>query len=340
MSCLNHWESKDRTLRSFELKGGEMLKEKIVHTLEQKNATILSFPERGPWGDSSYRGNCSGWIQAMMMWRYDVQYFTELFSGGGSGYDVAKDMGVAYAGADLNPNPVREGIICTDALADDVPEQFYGADFLFMHPPYSALINIPYAGSMYDDPDGSLSKRDLGQMQWPEFIKALNKIICKYYASIDSGGRMGVLVGDIRRQGRFYSMLADMARPGELEQIYIKTQHNCVSNGRRYSGNRFTPIAHEYLVVLKKPAPYMADFVLPKLYRNDLRDNVNTVTWKQVVFAALKKLGGKGSLEDIYAEVEGHKKTETNKDWKAKIRQVMQLSELFSSPKRGVWQIA
>ena len=53
-----------------------MLKEKIVHTLEQKNATILSFPERGPWGDRSYRGNCSGWIQAMMMWRYDVQYFT------------------------------------------------------------------------------------------------------------------------------------------------------------------------------------------------------------------------------------------------------------------------
>lgn len=42
-----------------------MLKEKIVHTLEQKNATILSFPERGPWGDSSYRGNCSGWIQAV-----------------------------------------------------------------------------------------------------------------------------------------------------------------------------------------------------------------------------------------------------------------------------------
>lgn len=317
-----------------------MLKENIVRTLEQRNSTILSFPDRGPWGSSSYRGNCSGWIQAMMIWRYDVQRFAELFSGSGTGYDVAKDMGVAYAGADLNPNPVREGIICADALADDVPEEFYGADFLFMHPPYSALINIPYAGSMYDDADGSLAKRDLGQMQWPEFIRALNKIICKYYASIDTGGRMGILVGDIRRQGKFYSMLSDMVRPGELDQIYIKAQHNCVSDGRRYSGNRFTPIAHEYLVVLRKPFPYMADFVLPQRYENDVRDNINTFTWKQVVYAALKVIGGKGKLEDIYAQINGHKKTRTNADWKAKIRQVLQLSDLFVSPQRGVWQIA
>ena len=24
--------------------------------------TVLSFPERGPWGSSKYRGNFSGWI--------------------------------------------------------------------------------------------------------------------------------------------------------------------------------------------------------------------------------------------------------------------------------------
>lgn len=49
-----------------------------------------------------------------------------------------------------------------------------------MHPPYGKEINIPYAGSMYPDPTNELSKSDLGQMPWEQFIKTLNKVVYGY----------------------------------------------------------------------------------------------------------------------------------------------------------------
>lgn len=91
-----------------------MEREKIIQELQKHDSTILDFPDRGPWGSSSYRGNCSGWIHAFLVWKYQVTKMAELFAGSGTGYDVAKDMGIAYSGADLNPIPVRPGILQTN----------------------------------------------------------------------------------------------------------------------------------------------------------------------------------------------------------------------------------
>ena len=154
-----------------------MEREKIIQELQKHDSTILDFPDRGPWGSSSYRGNCSGWIHAFLVWKYQVTKMAELFAGSGTGYDVAKDMGIAYSGADLNSIPVRPGILQNDATRDMVPESFLDADFLFMHPPYGLEIKIPYAGSMYADPTGDLSRVDLGQMPWKQFMRTLNEIV-------------------------------------------------------------------------------------------------------------------------------------------------------------------
>lgn len=154
-----------------------MEREKIIQELQKHDSTILDFPDRGPWGSSTYRGNCSGWIHAFLIWKYQVTKMAELFAGSGTGYDVAKDMGIAYSGADLNPIPVRPGILQNDATRDMVPESFLDADFLFMHPPYGLEIKIPYAGSMYADPTGDLSRADLGQMPWKQFMRTLNAIV-------------------------------------------------------------------------------------------------------------------------------------------------------------------
>lgn len=87
-----------------------------------------------------------------------------------------------------------------DAVQDEVPDEFYDADFLFQHPPYGLEIGIPYAGSMYADPTGKLSGSDLGQMQWGTFIQTLNYIKMKYYTAMAPGARMGILMGDVRRK--------------------------------------------------------------------------------------------------------------------------------------------
>ena len=56
----------------------------IIARLQENDSTVLSFPDRGPWGDNQYRGNCSGWIQAFLIWKYQVKKFAELFSGSGT----------------------------------------------------------------------------------------------------------------------------------------------------------------------------------------------------------------------------------------------------------------
>lgn len=316
-----------------------MTREEIETILKQNDSSVLSFKDRGPWGSNKYRGNCSGYVQAYLIWKYHVQRMAELFAGSGTGYDVCQDMDIGYFGADLNPNPVRPNICSIDAFQDEVSEAFSFADFVFMHPPYGAEIKIPYAGSMYPDLSGALSKRDLGQMPWPEFIKILNEVVMKYFTSMESGARMGILMGDVRRNGHLYSMLTDIVKPGELEQIIIKQQHNCVSNGRNYTRKNFVPLVHEYILVLKKAAPYILDFQYPFRKELDIRDSISA-TWRDVVFAALSAVGGEARLSDIYTEIDGHKKAASNPHWKEKVRQVLQMYSSFYSRERGVWAIA
>ncbi len=316
-----------------------MTRDDIVKELKNHDQTILSFPNRGAWGDNRYRGNCSGWIQAFLIWKYQVKKLAELFAGSGTGSDVASDMGIDYIGADLNPNPVRKNILSVNAVTDDVPDLFYGADMLFMHPPYGAEIKIPYAGNMWKD-TGNLSQFDLGQMKWDKFIKVLNHIIMKYYSSMEPGARMSILMGDVRRNG-LHSMLTDIVKPGNLEQIIIKAQHNTASgrSGNSYGGfKNFVPLVHEYILVLKKIAPYIINFKLPQTHEVDIRDS-NSATWKDVVFSVMNKLK-KSDLNKIYSEIENHEKAKKNPNWKATVRRTLQESNFCVSYERGVWQIA
>ena len=283
----------------------------IISKLQENNSTLLSFPDRGPWGENSYRGNCSGWLQAFLIWKYKVQKLAELFAGSGTGSDVARDMGINYIGADLNPNPKRDNILVCNAITDDVPDEFRDADFLFMHPPYSSKINIPYAGKMWADPTGELKASDLGWMDWEPFIAELNKIIMKFFAAMKGGSRMGILMGDVKREGRLYSMFSDIVKPGQMEQVIIKAQHNCWSEGRKYANANFVPIVHEYLLIVKKIEEYLISFFLPTRHELDIRDS-SSATWTDVVLAVLRSSKKVCSLDTLYAAIEGHAKTLTN----------------------------
>ena len=94
--------------------------------------TVLSFPERGPWGSSKYRGNFSGWIPASIIFRYGCKSVSEIFAGGGTTSDLCGDLQIPYCGIDLNPNPVRKDILSMDILDEqmELPDAFYQADLL------------------------------------------------------------------------------------------------------------------------------------------------------------------------------------------------------------------
>ena len=319
-----------------------MKKEEIFKTCEKyANTTVLSFEDRGPWGKSNYPGNCSGWIPASLIYRYGCQSVSEIFAGSGTTYDLCQDLEIPYTGIDLNPNPVRPGITSMDILDESLtlPNGFYDADLQFLHPPYPTINDIHYSGSAWKDTT-NVSEKDIQEMSWEKGMMAINKAIMRGYAAMPSGAIQAVLCGDIRRKGAFRSMLRELAVPGDMIQVLVKMQHHTNSERKNcsYGKRNFFLIEHEFVVVVKKPSGYEIAYVLPKDFALDIRDS-KTATWKDVVYAVMKKLG-KAKLQDIYTEIEGHKKCQTNTHWKEKVRQILQLESCFSHSGPGEWAIA
>lgn len=322
-----------------------MERKEIEKKLQENDSTVLSFPERGPWGNSHFRGNCSGWIHAFLIWKYRIQSMAEIFAGGGTGYDVCLDFGIPYVGIDLNPNPVRKDIVAMNILDDNIalPDGFYTSDMVFLHPPYPSINGIQYANSMWKDTTGCLQEYDIQNMTWEKGMRAVNHAIMRAYTAMQAGSYEAFLVGDVRKNGVFRSMLSEVVIPGQMQQMLVKMQHNTVSgrNGITYGGHKgFVPLAHELIVVVKKPSGYELTFLIPRDYKLDVRNSLNA-TWKDVIVAVLRKIGRAAHLDEIYKEVEGCQKCHNNPlYWKDKVRQVLQTYDIFQSCERGVWSIA
>lgn len=322
-----------------------MDKNTILQELERHTDTVLSFPNRGPWGDSRYRGNCSGWIPAFFINKYKVKKLAEVFAGSGTTYDVCKDMGVQYVGIDLNPNPTRDGIIAMDILDDtvDLPNGFYDADMVFLHPPYPSINDVRYAGHMWKDLDGSGKLHDIQEMSFEDGMRSVNHAIIRAYNAMPKGSYEVCLVGEIRSHGQYRSMMQNLSIPGILHQTFIKIQHNTVSGRRNYScNNDYALTGHEMIAVIKKPSGYELSIVIPRRYTMDIRDS-KMATWKDVVMAAVRNLGGTQKNSDIYLEIENHEKAARNPNWRAKVRQTLQVlsqAGLIVHVAEGQWRAA
>ena len=74
------------------------------------------------------------------------------------------------------------------------------------------------------------------------------------YDALEVGGRLAVLIGDVRRRGQYTSIVKDVLNfpYGEVRSVIVKVQHNCTSDRKRYGKMEDVPIRHEYCVVFKK----------------------------------------------------------------------------------------
>lgn len=291
-------------------------------------STVVSYPDRNNrYGNNRYRGNCSGELIKDLLERYTPKKAYDPMVGGGTFIDVCAELGVNCIYTDLNPKYGG-----WDALNDEVPES---SDFIFWHPPYHDIIQ--YSGNMYGhEPD----PRDLSRCgSYEEFIKKINIVQAKLLTSLRKNGRIAILVGDIKKAGVLYSMQKDMDWYGSPEQVVIKSQFNCHSDNKVYSNNNFIRIMHEYLLIFKRSDCYLIPVKVTKQVMIDLRQS-EKITWRDVVLAAMEALGGKASLEQLYKEIEGHKKTKTNNNWKEKIRQVVRTYKEFEEVDRGRYCMA
>lgn len=293
--------------------------------------SIVSYPDRGNYGKNSYRGNCSGKLIEDIIDQYNIKQLSDFMVGSGTTEDVVKARGLEGTFADLNRG--------YDMMTMDIPER---SENIYFHPPYAGI--VVYSGVQYSAEE--VQKKygfdprvnDLSRCpDWESFVANLNYCMLKQFYSLDKGGRMFVLMGDIKQKGKLYSMLCDIAKPGTLEQIIIKAQHNCVSDRRTYSNMNFVPIVHEYLMVLKKEGGLIVPVSYSKKMDIDIRMSVSA-SWRDIIHALLEK--GQSTLETLYRAMEDTPKSKANPHWKEKIRQTVQNTRYFRRVAEGTYALA
>ena len=295
--------------------------------------SVVSYPDRGPWGNNKYRGNCSGYLIKDIIEQFHLKSLSDYMVGGGTTEDVCRDMGIPGTFTDLNRG--------YDMLSMDIPDRPSNAYF---HAPYSSM--ILYSDNMYSakeiEEKYGFDPRinDLSRAKdWEDFINKMNYCILKQFTALEKGGRLFMLMGDWKQKGKLYSMVSDCAKPGTLEQIVIKLQHNCLSEKSSYSNNNFIPIIHEYLVILRKDEPMLIPVTTVTRRMLDMRDALNT-TWRDTVHSVLEHYGRSMTLNELYEELASHKKAQANPHWKDKIRQTVQDTRYFRRTARGEYSAA
>ncbi len=157
-------------------------------------------------------------------------------AGSGTTGDVCHELGVDCVQCDLRDE--------FDVLSSQIPSGF---DFIFFHPPYWDIIKYS------DDP------RDLSNIRkYEDFIESLARACKRLLKTLEpNGGHLAVLLGDVRRRGKYYLIFRDLiSRLGDPDYpILIKAQHNVKSFGRRYGIEYFIPLAHEYVLIWRVGEP-------------------------------------------------------------------------------------
>lgn len=204
-------------------------------------SSVISYPERSPlWGDGKYRGNCDGRLFKDLVLRYRPKRVADPMMGSGTTRDVTaglnqnRRLNIHYCGGDL-----RTGF---NLLRRDFRGTY---DFIWIHPPYWNIIR-------YSDEPDDLSTID----DYPEFLGKLRICLAKCYRALAPGGRLAVLVADIRRTGQYTPLGRDVMNMegdlGKLVSVIIKAQHNCRSDAIPYRHMAEVPIKHEYCIVFRK----------------------------------------------------------------------------------------
>lgn len=287
--------------------------------------SIMRHKERGQYGSSIYRGNCSGEIIKDLWKVFRFNTISDYACGSGTTEDVAKELKLKSNCYDLSKG--------FDLINDEIPQIKNRA--IFYHPPYWDVVK--YSGAVWGKEP---HKNDLSRItDYKDFIKALNYTILKQFATLETGGKMFVLVGDIKKQGILYSMICDIVKPNTLVNILIKEQFNCQSNKVEYNNANFFRIAHEYIAIFEKTHAYIERLMITKELKYDIRKSQN-ITWRDLIFAVFEQKGKKSlNIEQIYNEIRYSAKAEKNQNVREKIRQTLLNQKYFKRVNYGTYEL-
>ena len=292
-------------------------------------SSVCSYPDRGPYGDSKYRGNCTGFIIKDFYESYARKpngLIADPSIGGGTSQDVANELNLRFKGTDLHQG---FNLLRNDLLT------FLGepAHLIWWHPPYWNMIT--YSGEQWGQPN----KWDMSRFDLPGFIEALEIAIMNIHDACEIGGHYGILMGNLRRNGEYYNLssLVERLAPGTLVDEIIKIQHNCVSDKSEYANNgTLVRIAHEKLLVFRRNKEHSSISLLPSAQHRS-KKMMQTV-WKAAIRRLLQNRPMTESelLDAFEPWVQG--KMPSN--WPVAVKSYLSTSQFFSRTTGGQYYLA
>ncbi len=295
-------------------------------------SSVVSYPERGNFGKSGWQGNTSGLLIKDLLQTFRPNVFVDPACGSNTSGDVARSFQAQGCNLEYYGRDLHSGF---DLLSNSLQEEIKNpADLIFYHPPYFNMLR--YSGNVWGkEPHPS----DLSHCEtYEDFMCKLQRTLFNSYAALKNGGRLAVLIGDLRRQGQYFPMQSHVAAfaPGVIESIIIKRQHNCRSDRQNYS-SRIIRIEHESLIILRRDGLVFGALDATLAVSERLRMFSNC-TWRGIIEYAFEQFGNRATLDQLYQFIERHAHTRIKSEfWKEKVRQTVRA--IAVRLERGVWAI-
>jgi hypothetical protein len=201
--------------------------------------SIHATPGRGNFGDSSYRGNCSGLLIRDLLLFYKPRLVLDPMQGGGTCRDVCNSLGIPYEGRDL-----KTGF---DATRPESFARLGTFDFIWMHPPYWNMVRY----NARDERCLSSAPSVHG------FVQALRAVFRNCRTVLAPRGKLAVQIGDGKHEGKYLALPFRTMNAAVAEGYWlaapeiIRFGHGATSSSKVYSSS-FIPRLHDVCLVLEK----------------------------------------------------------------------------------------
>lgn len=192
---------------------------------------------RGPYGDSRYRGNCSGLLIRDLLQYYRPSRVLDPMAGSGTCRDVCRELGITCWSFDLHGG--------FDAQDEKWFQGIGEYDFIWLHPPYWKMI-------CYGDDPRCLSNAPT----LVDFQRRLRRVIRNCHSVLADRGHLAILMGDGKHEGQYMGLPFRTLWLAFQENLWlaapeiVRFQHGATSSTKQYSTS-FIPRLHDICLVLK-----------------------------------------------------------------------------------------
>lgn len=200
-------------------------------------SSIHAADGRGPYGDSRYRGNCSGLLIRDLLKYYQPSRVLDPMAGSGTCRDVCRQLGIKCCSFDLHAG--------FDAQDCDSYRDLGQFDLVWLHPPYWKMI-------CYGDDARCLSNAPT----LVDFQRRLRLVIRNCHSVLAQRGHLVILMGDGKYDGEYMGLPFRTLWLAFQENLWlaapeiVRFQHGATSSTKEYATS-FIPRLHDICLVLK-----------------------------------------------------------------------------------------